>query len=211
MTQRSFKRQGGAAVETTWHYACSAPGGWVRCLAGESLSSREKIPGVDWGCTRDQSGMTIERSTISDAEEILSLQKLAYHSEAEINNDFSIPPLLQTFEEITKDFGNQVFLKATFGGKIIGSVRGFLREGTCYIGRLIVHPDFQNQGIGKELMRRIEETFKEAQRFELFTGHKSEKNLHLYEELGYRVFKTVKGNERLNIVFLEKITLSKEG
>jgi hypothetical protein len=60
-------------------------------------------------------------------------------------------------------------------------------------------------------MRGIEETFKEARRFELFTGHKSEKNLHLYEKLGYRVFKKVKANERLTIVFLEKIKLTKEG
>ncbi len=154
---------------------------------------------------------TIQRATRSDAEEVLSLQKLAYRSEAEIYNDFSIPPLLQTLEEIGKDFENQVFLKTVLDGKIIGSVRAFAREGTCYIGRLIVHPDFQNQGVGAELMRGIEETFKEARRFELFTGHKSKKNLHLYEKLGYRVFKTVKANERLTIVFLEKITLSKEG
>ena len=160
---------------------------------------------------RKKVGTAIQRAILSDAEEILSLQKLAYRSEAEIYDDFSIPPLLQTLEEIRKDFENQVLLKATFDGKIIGSVRAFVREGTCYIGRLIVHPDFQNQGIGTELMRRIEETFKEARRFELFTGHKSEKNLHLYQKLGYQIFKTVKVNERLNIAFLEKIKLSKEG
>ncbi len=40
--------------------------------------------------------MEIERAIISDAEEILSLQKLAYRSEAEIYNDFNIPPLVQT-------------------------------------------------------------------------------------------------------------------
>jgi ribosomal protein S18 acetylase RimI-like enzyme len=180
-------------------------------MAGEGLSCGGEIPGVDRDCTREKSGMTIEKAPLSDAEEILSLQKLAYRSEAEIYDDFSIPPLLQTLEEIKKDFENQVLLKATFAGKIIGSVRAFVREGTCYIGRLIVHPDLQNQGIGAELMRGIEETFKEARRFELFTGHKSEKNLHLYEKLGYRVFKTVKANERLTIVFLEKIKLSKEG
>jgi len=36
----------------------------------------------------------IERATISDAEEILALQKLAYRSEAEIYHDFNIPPLV---------------------------------------------------------------------------------------------------------------------
>ena len=146
----------------------------------------------------------IERATVDDAEEILSLQKLAYRSEAEIYDDFTIPPLLQTLEEIKKDFENQTILKATLDEKIRGSVRAFIKEGTCYVGRLIVHPDFQNRGMGKELMKKIEEIFKEAQRFELFTGHRSEKNLYLYQKLGYKIFKTVKAHDRLNIVYLEK-------
>lgn len=148
--------------------------------------------------------MRVERATVDDAEEILSLQKLAYQSEAEIYDDFTIPPLTQTLEEIKRDFESQIFLKAVTDGRIMGSVRGFVREGTCYIGRLIVHPDFQNQGIGTQLMGRIEEVFKEAQRFEIFTGHKSERNLYLYEKRGYQRFKTVKANEKLTIVYLEK-------
>jgi ribosomal protein S18 acetylase RimI-like enzyme len=146
----------------------------------------------------------IERAELSDAEEILSLQKLAYKSEAEIYNDFTIPPLLQTLEEIKKDFENQIVLKATLNAKIRGSVRAFARGETCYIGRLIVHPDFQNQGFGTKLMNKIEEIFEESKRFELFTGHKSEKNLYLYQKLGYKVFKTVKANDQLDIVYLEK-------
>ncbi|MBS3921375.1 MAG: GNAT family N-acetyltransferase [Deltaproteobacteria bacterium] len=148
--------------------------------------------------------MIIERAMVGDAESILSLQKLAYRSEAEIYDDFTIPPLTQPLEEIKKDFESQVFLKAVTDGRIIGSVRAFVKEGTCHVGRLIVHPDFQNQGIGTRLMGRIEEVFKEAQRFEIFTGHKSERNLFLYEKRGYQRFKTVKANEKLTIVYLEK-------
>ncbi|MBM4340607.1 MAG: GNAT family N-acetyltransferase [Deltaproteobacteria bacterium] len=148
--------------------------------------------------------MIIEKAVVGDAEEILSLQKLAYLSEAEIYNDFTIPPLKQTLEEIKKDFEAQIFLKAISDGRIIGSVRAFAKEGTCYVGRLIVHPDFQNHGIGKQLMGRIEEIFQEVPRFEIFTGHKSERNLHLYGKLGYRRFKTVTANEKLIIIFLEK-------
>jgi ribosomal protein S18 acetylase RimI-like enzyme len=155
--------------------------------------------------------MMIERATVSDAGEILSLQKLAYRSEAEIYDDFSIPPLLQSLEEIKKDFESQIFLKATVNGKIRGSVRAFAKEGTCYIGRLIVHPEFQDRGLGTKLMNRIEENFKDVKRFELFTGHRSEKNLHLYQKLGYRIFKTVKANDRLNIVYLEKLQTEEEG
>ncbi|MDI6764102.1 MAG: GNAT family N-acetyltransferase [Thermodesulfobacteriota bacterium] len=153
--------------------------------------------------------MMIERAVTDDAEEILSLQKIAYQSEAEIYDDFTITPLTQTLEEIKKDFESHVFLKAVTGGKIIGSVRAFVKEGTCYVGRLIVHPDFQNQGIGTQLMNRIEEVFKGDQRFEIFTGHKSERNLYLYEKLGYKRFKTLMASEKLTIVYLEKRFLEK--
>jgi ribosomal protein S18 acetylase RimI-like enzyme len=148
--------------------------------------------------------MEVEKATLSDAEEILSLQKLAYQSEAEIYNDFNIPPLVQTLEEIKKDFGIQFLLKAVMDEKIIASVRAHTKEGTCYIGRLIVHPDFQNQGIGTKLMVEIEKIFSTCQRFELFTGARSERNLYLYQKLGYKIFKTAKITDQTTIVYLEK-------
>ena len=148
--------------------------------------------------------MEIERAMISDAEEILVLQKLAYRSEAEIYNDFNIPPLVQTLESIEKDFGNQYFLKAVMDGKMIGSVRAYTKEGTCYIGRLIVHPDFQNRGIGTDLMNEIERIFNTCRRFEPFTGDKSERNLYFYQKLGYKIFKKAKITDQTMVVYLEK-------
>jgi ribosomal protein S18 acetylase RimI-like enzyme len=146
----------------------------------------------------------IETATILDVKEILDLQKMAYRSEAEIYNDFNIPPLIQTLEEIEKDFENQIFLKVLKNEKIIGSVRAYLKVGTCCIGRLIVHPDFQNQGIGTKLMNEIEKIFSTCQKFELFTGDRSERNLYLYQKLGYKIFKKAKITDLTTIVYLEK-------
>ena len=83
-------------------------------------------------------------------------------------------------------------------------MRAYEKEGTGYIGRLIVHPDFQNQGIGTKLIHKIEAIFQDAKRYELFTGHKSKRNLYLYQKLGYKKFKTEKINENLKLVYLEK-------
>ena len=148
--------------------------------------------------------MIIEQALKEDLKEILELQKLAYRSEAEIYNDYSIPPLTQTLDEIKEDFSFQTFLKIIVNRKIIGSVRAYKKKDTCYIGRLIVHPNFRNQGIGTKLLKEIEAKFNDIKRFELFTGYKSEKNVYLYQKLGYRPFKKELINENLQIVYLEK-------
>jgi len=148
--------------------------------------------------------MIIEAANVSDAAEILALQKLAYFGEAEIYNEFGIPPMTQTFAEILADFDRCVFLKTSVDGKIIGSVRAYAQFGTCFIGRLIVRPDYQNRGIGTRLMHDIEQRFDGVERYELFTGHLSERNLHLYDMLGYRPFRTERVTDSLSLIYLEK-------
>jgi ribosomal protein S18 acetylase RimI-like enzyme len=150
--------------------------------------------------------LIIEQAGIKDAGEILKLQKLAYRSEAQIYNDYSIPPMTETIGEVESVFKDHIVLKAsTDRGAIIGSVRAHMAKGTCLIGRLIVHPDSQNRGIGASLLREIEERFSRAERFELFTGNKSERNLYLYRKLGYREFRSEKVNDTLDLVYLEKL------
>ncbi|MGA2025607.1 MAG: GNAT family N-acetyltransferase [Syntrophobacteraceae bacterium] len=148
--------------------------------------------------------MIVKRASFEDAKEILGLQKLAYASEAEIYNDYSISPLTQTLDQIQADFESRLFLKASVDGSIVGSVRGSMDQGTCHIGRLMVHPDFQNRGIGARLMKEIERCFHEAERYELFTGHLSERNLRLYHKLGYIPFAFEAATASLTFVFMEK-------
>jgi ribosomal protein S18 acetylase RimI-like enzyme len=149
--------------------------------------------------------MKISQATIDDAEEILCLQKLAYRIEADRYNDDNISPLKQTLEEIKEQFKNHIFLKAVSNRKIIGTVRAYEENGVCYLGRLAVHTEMQNRGIGTALMQEIEKYYK-PMRFELFVGSKSDNNIHLYKKLGYHIFKTAKyeiGN--IVISYMEKI------
>jgi ribosomal protein S18 acetylase RimI-like enzyme len=148
--------------------------------------------------------ITISRSGREDAKAILDLQKLAYQSEAQLYHDFFIPPLVQTLDNLETEYETHVFLKLVMNGVIIGSVRAYEENGTCHIGRLIVHPAHQNKGLGKRLMDRIETAFPDSTRFELFTGSKSGKNLSLYQKLGYHIFRYGKLNDAVEFAYLEK-------
>lgn len=146
----------------------------------------------------------ISSAAMDEAETLLALQKLAYQSEARLYDDFAIPPLVQTLAELRQEFSHKVVLKATLTGQIIGSVRGYQQDDTGYVERLIVHPDHQGRGLGTALMERLERTFLQARRAELFTGHRSVQNIRLYERIGYRIFRQEPVTENLSFVFMQK-------
>ena len=148
--------------------------------------------------------MEILPATPADAAAILELQRLCYRSEAEIYGELHLPPLLQTVEELRAEIESMVVLKAVEDNRVIGSVRGRETGGTCHVGRLMVHPCRQDQGIGRLLMAGIEAHFPLADRFELFTGDRSEKNLSLYAKLGYREFDRQVQTEKVMLVYLRK-------
>lgn len=148
--------------------------------------------------------MQITTAEKEDCKEILDLQKIAYVQEAEIINDYTIQPLTMTLDETEKEFETSTVLKVMIDGKIAGSVRAYEENGTCYIGKVIVHPEYQNKGIGSGLMKEIEDRFNTVKRYELFTGEKSEKNLYLYGKIGYKIFRQEKVSDKLTIVYLEK-------
>lgn len=151
-----------------------------------------------------QMDIRILAAEIEDLEEILHLQKIAYRSEAELHDDFSIPPLHQSIKEITEEYQNQLFLKTIKNDQLIASVRAYEKNETCFIGKLIVNPSNQNQGIGTRLLAEAEQQFRNVKRFELFTGFKSEKNLYVYKKSGYGEFKRSVVSEKLTLIYLEK-------
>ena len=88
----------------------------------------------------------IKRAEYKDLQEILNLQYLAYQSEAELFGSKDIPPLKQSLDEVIEEFNTGIILKLTDeNGTIIGSVRATEKNGTVYIGKLMVHPTRQRR------------------------------------------------------------------
>ena len=54
----------------------------------------------------------IEKAVAGDAEEILQVQKVAFAQQARLYDDWELPPLTETVEELEKDFDKSTILKA---------------------------------------------------------------------------------------------------
>lgn len=148
--------------------------------------------------------LDISHAELADAGAIIQLQRLAYQSEAERYNDWSLPALTQTVESLQAEFAQQIILKAVKGNELVGSVRAYMKQDICKIGRLIVHPQHQRQGIGSRLLRSVEILHKQARLFELFTGSKSLDNISLYQKYGYSINHSEKLSLDVELVFLQK-------
>ena len=147
--------------------------------------------------------MEILEANIEDAPIILQIQKEAYISEAELHNDFNIPPLTQSLAELESEFNDKCVLKVILNEQIIGSGQVKLNGTTSHIGRMAVKTNFKGMGIGSKLLSALEQFYPEAHKVELFTGIHSKANLSMYERRGYRRIKE-ESLGKTTVVFLGK-------
>lgn len=147
--------------------------------------------------------MVIVKAIKSDLPDILALQKKAYMSEAELVGDYEIQPLTQTLAELEQEYYEGTILIAAFEGKLVGSIRAHSKNGTVYIGKLMVDEEYRRKGIGSELLKAIENIYPDY-RYELFTSVLSKDNIRLYEKSGYQIFDTRLHYNNYEFVFLEK-------
>lgn len=148
--------------------------------------------------------MEICKAEENDLPEILALQYLAFQSEVKLFKNKKDLPLKQTLNELADELNDGVILKLlSDDNDIIGSVRANTKDGTTYIGKLMVHPDYRRRGLGSKLLSEIENCFPET-RYELFTATKSVNNIRLYQKMGYEIFGRKRINDELVFVYMQK-------
>lgn len=139
-----------------------------------------------------------------DIRELFDLQLRAFQSEAEMIGSRNVPALMESYEENAADFKNwTVLLKRDVSGRVIGAVRFKNDTDHIEIGRVMVAPEYRNQGIAIGLMTAVEE-LTQAKSFELYTCTKSYININLYEKLGYETYKIEKGDRDLSFAYMRK-------
>lgn len=148
--------------------------------------------------------MDISLAQKEDLPAILHLQKQAFLKEAERLDNYQIQPLTQNLQDMELEFADGVFLKLTTAyGIIIGSVRAHAVNGIAYVGKLMVHQDYQGMGHGTRLLLAIEKYFPRCT-FELFTSSHSLDNIRLYTRNGYNEYTRRTVDDKLELVFMRK-------
>lgn len=145
--------------------------------------------------------LTPVRLSDTDAGEILTLQRAAYVTEAQAHDDLGMPPLTQTLDQLRAELADPACVAWGIreNGRLVASVRLRLGDDVADIGRLVVAPDRQGNGLGTALLRTAEAELPDSvTAVRLFTGEHSLANLRLYTRLGYReTERTPAGNYQL--------------
>ena len=144
---------------------------------------------------------TIRPLGVGHAGEVLTLQRAAYVPEARRYRDPELPPLVQTLEELRAELSRPdvVGLGAWDAGRLVGAVRVRVDDTVAHLGRLVVAPDRQGEGIGSSLLAASERVLPATvSEIRLFTGSLSDETVRLYERFGYvRQYETPAGTHDL--------------
>ncbi|MFT4307442.1 MAG: GNAT family N-acetyltransferase [Microbacterium sp.] len=141
--------------------------------------------------------------SVRDAGEVLTLQRAAYATEAQIYADPFFPALTQSLDELENELRSGGGLVAMLGERIVAAVRWTVHGDTVHIGRLTVAPDQQGKGLGTRLLRQAEDAAG-ATNAELFTGHLSAANIRLYLREGYVETRRESLHDGVELVYLAK-------
>jgi tRNA (guanine37-N1)-methyltransferase len=141
--------------------------------------------------------LDVRVATASDAAELLVLQRACWLREGlAAQGRWVVPPLAEELPEVVAGLGEwttyAVRVRAADGapGRLVASVRGRVHpadETTWEVGRLMVAPDLQGRGLGRELLA-LGESLAPASvsGYRLTTGVLEEGNQRFYRRAGYR-------------------------
>ena len=126
----------------------------------------------------------IRPATEADFPALLHVQQAAF---GEYSNVYTVSGwTTETMESLKHDAKDKRIFVAEEEGAVVGSVRFWTVAGVCIIRLLSVNPAHQGRGVGKALIREIEQVTTDAHKFYACTMLRTARNIHLFMSLGYK-------------------------
>lgn len=133
-------------------------------------------------------GSPVVRAVPGDAGELLTLQRACWVQEALANDLLDLPALHESLDDVRswlQEWDTWVIRRA---GRLVAAARGRLEGDSWDIGRIMVAPDLQGQGLGRVLLEHLQAVAPaEATSYVLYTGAASARNQRLYRRAGFRL------------------------
>lgn len=131
-------------------------------------------------------GLTLREAQADDMAELLVLQRCCWVQEAIANDTLDLAPLRETLDDLRASTTTWRWWCVRRDGRLVAAVRARAHRRAWLIGRLMVAPDQAGNGIGSWLLSYAEgQAPGETTHCTLFTGHRSTRNISLYERAGY--------------------------
>lgn len=133
-------------------------------------------------------GSLLRRALAKDAGPLLVLQRCCWVSVAINNKSLAVPALHESLDDLRAWIEQwQVYLLEV-EGRIIAAIRGRARDQDWEIGRLMVAPDFEGQGLGRWLLSYCESAAPaQCRRYFLFTAPGNARGIEIYKRAGYLI------------------------
>lgn len=153
--------------------------------------------------------LTVRKSVAKDTK-VLKETLLESFVQASINdfgNKTSLPPGVSDGSQIDNALEKQTPYTLLWHNKIVGGIIIELRESKeYYLQTLWVVTEYQNKGIGKNVIAFLEKTYPDAQSWVLETPSVASRNRRFYEKLGYKII----GEQRIESSPVVLINYKKE-
>ncbi len=139
-----------------------------------------------------------------DWSELLGLLQRSY---AFMDERIDPPSSLHSFdavnlEEKSKD---EILYLAHDSAKLVGCIFGKVNQSSLYVGKLAVDPDYQGQGIGRVLMRELENQARSMELSEMTLEVRIEltENQKAFAAMGFEISKEGSHDGYAKVTFLE--------
>ena len=130
----------------------------------------------------------VRHAVPADAGEILTLQRACWMQEQQANPDAWVPALHESLDDVRRWLPEWTVLTLRRAGRLVAAARARPEGDEWDIGRLMVAPDLQGQGLGRVMLAAAEAAAPEGTTtYSLFTGAGSVANHRFYKRAGYRM------------------------
>ncbi|GAB0347891.1 hypothetical protein JPSP56_12770 [Staphylococcus pseudintermedius] len=129
-----------------------------------------------------------KKTTLKNADFILEMQKQCFRNDFLEYEDYETSPYYKTLEDLQNDICTNHHFTIFLDENIIGAFEIKEKKDSQHLYKIFISPNKQNNGIGKVVMKMIFEKLTNKNKWTVYTPHKSFRNHHFYESLGFKKY-----------------------